>query len=105
MEFDERGNVTVKHYFSSDNTWMYTDNMSYDGLGRLIAENFNYADGTSVKAVTYSYNDSNQVISKQVTENGNTTVYQYVLSGKRVVSADIYVNGENTGTLLYEYSE
>ena len=105
VEFDVRGSVTVKHYFAADNSWVLTDNITYDGEGRITAENFNYADGTTTKSITYSYNEEKKLVSKQIQENETTTIYQYTISDDRIISADIYVNGEHTGKVLYEYSE
>ncbi|MGN0164651.1 MAG: DUF2298 domain-containing protein [Lachnospiraceae bacterium] len=102
VEFDINGNVSVKHYFAADNSWVLTDNMSYDNSGCLVSEEFSYADGSS-HSIKYSYDSDHKLMAKQIVDGETTTVYSYSYGGERIVSSDVYINGEHTGSQLYEY--
>lgn len=104
VEFDINGNCTMKHFFAADESWVYTDKMTYNASGNILTETFTYADG-SEKTVNYSYNDSDGLVAKQEVEDGATTVYTYTYQDGRIVSAALMVNGEAQIQQLYEYAE
>lgn len=103
VEFDANGYCTVKHYFAADESWVFTDKMTYGAYGNLLTESITYADG-SEKTVNYSYN-TNGIGAKQMIEDGVTTVYSYTYQDGRIVSAAVMQNGEVMAQQVYEYAD
>ncbi len=83
-EYDNESQKTAEYYFDSNNTKVYTAKYTYDGMGRVIAnEN---ADGNSVR---YTFDNRGNKLT-ETDYLGNKTTYTYdVLDRVTEVSAPL----------------
>ncbi len=104
INFDLNSNCTMQHYFAADDSWVLTVNSVYNADSTVSTQTIKYAEGKEVY-VTYNYDGSGTLLSKQTVDNGTTTVLQYTSDDGRIVSVTEYINGIQSGTKTYVYND
>ena len=103
VEFDIYNRCTKSHCFLDDDSYLLTKTTSYDTSGGISTETVTYSDGR-VEYYVHSYEDGFR--SRLLVSDINDELicyYDYINDGEDIIGADMTVDGDMVGKLVYYY--